>query len=173
MFFCLFVFPTQRLQVSHLLKISFSWRSTCWPSVITACEEKKAWKRVSAKCYSAALLSGRKKADTVGEKCSTQNWKKSVISRRKDARRGALTEKMGLMLNKSLCLMFEAFEDRKKKCCWQVCALQFRQQVLVWCGWLDRQRFQGCIKEPKVFSVTVQFDLHVLELHGTIIKWTS
>lgn len=41
--------------------------------------------------------------------------KQSVISPRKDGRRGALTEKMGLMLKKSLCLMFEVFENRKKK----------------------------------------------------------
>lgn len=81
----------------------------------------------------------------------------SVISRRKDARRGALAEKMGLMLDKSSCLMFEAFEDCKKKRRWQVCVLQFCswQQVMVWCGWLNRQRRQGCIKEPAGFSVSV------------------
>lgn len=36
--------------------------------------------------------------------------------------------------------------------------------------WLIRQRYQGCIQEPVVFSVTAQLDLQVLELHGAITK---
>lgn len=37
------------------------------------------------------------------------------MSRRKDTRSRALKEKMELMLDKCLCLLFEAFEGHKKK----------------------------------------------------------
>lgn len=36
------------------------------------------------------------------------------MSRRKDTQRRALKEKMELMLDKCLCLLFEAFEGHKK-----------------------------------------------------------
>lgn len=66
-------------------------------------------------CIAVREEEGRHSGSGGGGWTFNAKLKQSVISRRKDARRGALAEKMGLMLDKSSCLMFEAFEDCKKK----------------------------------------------------------
>lgn len=88
-----------------------------------------------------------------------------MISRRRCKKRSYHGEN-GTYARQELVSDVEAFEDHKKECHWQVGTLQFCtwQQVMVWCGWLDRQQCQGGIKESAVFSVRVQLDLHVLEL---------
>lgn len=95
------------------------------------------------------------------------------MSRRKDTRSRALEEKMELMLDKCLCLLFEAFEGHKKKTTSAHPSLLYlaKSDGLMW---LIRQIWcegMGSVKEPAGLSVRVQLDLQLLELHATIIKW--